>query len=88
MGNTKRIVLIAALAGLSTPIATRAADETYYRQVAQEACMGDVLTLCSAYVPDETSIMACMAQRRRDLSAPCRKAFDVGMRAHHARSGG
>ena len=61
-----------------------AAQENPYRLAAQEVCMGDVLTLCAAYVPDEGSIMACMAQRHRDLSAPCRRAFDAGMKARRA----
>ncbi len=82
MPNLKSLALAAVLAAATAPMAR--ADDAYYRQVAQQVCMSDVLTLCAAYVPDESSIMACMAQRRRDLSASCRKAFDTGMRARRA----
>lgn len=75
----KTILIVAAAVPLAGP-AKAQTDYGFYRQQAQEACMMDVMNLCAAYVPDEGQITSCMAAKRSQLSAPCRKAFDVGLR--------
>ena len=72
---------LAAAALLAASASTAALAQTFdYREQAQTLCMNDVMTLCSAYVPDEGQIMACMQARRAQLSPPCRKVFVAGMR--------
>ena len=41
----------------------------------QLACTGDVYRLCSQYVPDEDSIVACLKRNVSSLSAGCHRVF-------------
>lgn len=41
----------------------------------QLACTPDVYRLCSQYVPDEDSIVACLKRNVSNLSAACHKVF-------------
>jgi hypothetical protein len=38
----------------------------------RQACIGDVLRLCSSAIPDRGRIIACMLQNRSQLGAECR----------------
>ena len=38
----------------------------------QDACTPDVMRICSAYVPDEARIVACLNRNLRKLSPECR----------------
>jgi hypothetical protein len=40
------------------------------------ACTPDAFRLCSSYIPDATSVEACLRQRNSDLSSACRAVFD------------
>ena len=40
-------------------------------QADQDACTPDVFRLCSAYIPDEKPIVACLQSHKTDLSAEC-----------------
>ncbi len=42
----------------------------------QMACTPDVWRLCSAYIPDRDSIVACLKQNTPQLSGPCRAVFE------------
>jgi hypothetical protein len=44
----------------------------------RQACTSDVFRLCSAYIPDVSSIVTCMKARRSQLSPGCRAAFVPG----------
>ena len=37
----------------------------------QDACTPDVFRLCSAYIPNEAPIVACLQSHKPDLSAEC-----------------
>ena len=41
----------------------------------QEACTPDVFNLCSALIPDEPAILACLQGRKADLSPACSKVL-------------
>jgi hypothetical protein len=41
----------------------------------RQACTPDVYRLCSAQIPDENAIVACMRRERRHLSGGCRTAL-------------
>jgi hypothetical protein len=61
------IVLLAA----SRPAAAQAPD-------AADRCTPDVMRLCSEFVPDPDSIVACLKKRRHELSASCLTALTSG----------
>lgn len=50
----------------------------------QQACMGDAMRLCSAYIPDRAKITGCMASQHDQLSAQCRAVFDASADARAA----
>jgi hypothetical protein len=54
----------------------------------QQACTGDAMRLCSAFIPDVGRVTSCMARHRGSLSAACRAAMGGGKRPHHRRSHG
>ncbi len=41
----------------------------------QEACTPDVYRLCSAEIPDEDDIVACLVRKKAQLSPACRVVF-------------
>jgi hypothetical protein len=42
----------------------------------RSACMGDAMSLCSAFVPDAGRILSCLASKKSQLSPQCRAQFD------------
>ena len=46
-----------------------------YTPEQEQACSGDAMRLCSAYVPDVDRITACMVQNKSQLSPGCRVYF-------------
>lgn len=42
---------------------------------AEAACTPDVFRLCSAYIPSEDKIVACLIRNKTKLSPACRKIF-------------
>lgn len=46
----------------------------------QIACTPDVFRLCSALVPDEEQIIACLQSKRDQLSPACASAFAPALR--------
>jgi hypothetical protein len=50
------------------------------------ACEGDAHRLCGQFIPDVNRITACMTQKRRYLSAPCRAAMEGGSKKRRARN--
>jgi hypothetical protein len=64
------LMLVAALSVSIWPAASRA-----YTPEQEQACSGDAMRLCSAYVPDVDRITACMVQNKAQLSPGCRVYF-------------
>jgi hypothetical protein len=46
-----------------------------YTPEQEQACSGDAMRLCGAYVPDVDRITVCMIQNRSQLSPGCRVYF-------------
>jgi hypothetical protein len=46
-----------------------------YTPEEQQACSGDAMRICGAFVPDVDRITACMIQNKSQLSPPCRAFF-------------
>ena len=64
------LMLATALAVSMWPAASEA-----YTPEQQQACSGDAMRLCSAYVPDVDRITVCMIQNKSQLSPGCRAHF-------------
>lgn len=63
----------------SASLASARQNDHDYTQEEQTLCQPDVFRLCNDYVPDEQQIIACMTQKRKQLSPQCAKVFDVGV---------
>ena len=49
-----------------------------YTPEQQQACTGDAMRICGAFVPDVDRITACMIQNKSQLSPGCRVYFRAG----------
>jgi hypothetical protein len=63
---TLSIVLLVAVNG--TPVIAQSVD-------AQERCRGDVMRLCSEFVPDMDLIVICLKAKRLRLTSSCLQAL-------------
>ena len=41
----------------------------------EAACTPDVMRLCSEYIPNRETIIACLVQKKKEMSPPCAKVF-------------
>ena len=55
-------------------------------QAEQEACTPDVFSLCSAYIPNEEPILACLKSKRAQLSPACASVLFPARRSRRTRS--
>jgi hypothetical protein len=46
-----------------------------YTPEQEQACSGDAMRVCGAFVPDVDRITVCMIQNKSQLSPPCRAFF-------------
>ena len=66
--------LMVALVLLGMSLAPLAASA--HTKDEETACRPDVFRLCSRAIPNQTRIVACLAQNKRQLSSACFKVFD------------
>ena len=64
------LMLATALAVSTLPAAGQG-----YSQEQEQACTGDAMRLCGAYIPDVDRITVCMIQNKSQLSPGCRAHF-------------
>ena len=64
------LILAAALAVSMSPAASQG-----YTPEQQQACTGDAMRLCGAFVPDVDRITICMIENKSQLSPGCRVFF-------------
>jgi len=57
------------------PVSMWPAASEAYTPEEQQACSGDAMRLCGAYVPDVDRITVCMIQNKSQLSPGCRVFF-------------
>ncbi|WP_322513855.1 hypothetical protein SR870_12315 [Rhodopseudomonas palustris] len=62
------LLVVASLPLASTGAAAYTADQ-------QQACSGDAMRLCGAFVPDVDRITVCMVQNKARLTPACRVHF-------------
>ncbi|HZZ09819.1 MAG TPA: hypothetical protein VFE79_03945 [Paraburkholderia sp.] len=67
-------LLAASLVALGTVVPAQAAS----RDEEVAACRGDAMHFCSADIPNEDKITACMKQHIAELSPGCRAMFKGG----------
>ena len=72
--RVKFCALTAALV-LGLPFTANVAPTPALAQDAESLCAGDVMRLCSQFIPDRGRIARCMMKRRASLSPACRAAF-------------
>ncbi len=65
-------VCLVALILFATPCAATAHGGSVEDQI---ACTPDVYRLCSQFIPDEDSIVACLEKRKSQLSPACHQVF-------------
>jgi len=87
--RARRMIVVAILA----PFGIAAADglmagiaEAQGTSEQQMACQSDAFRLCGQYIPDVTSVRACMVRQIRNLSPACRSEFVEGRNAASAAS--
>ena len=56
-------------------VAALATPASAYTPEQQQACTGDAMSLCGAFIPDVDRITACMIQNKARLSPGCRAHF-------------
>ena len=76
----KRDGFSTTLAVLAPGVASADITTDTVRQKAEQACYDDVNRLCGDAIPDETKIVACMKQRRAQLSPKCRTIYDANVK--------
>lgn len=65
---TRKLLPVLALLAMTCPCFAVPPDIT---QADKDACTPDVFRLCSAYIPDEAPIVACLQSHKPDLSPEC-----------------
>jgi hypothetical protein len=80
------VLLGASLAPAFSPAFSALAQSGPNEAVQRQACMGDAMRLCGAYIPDRNRIRDCMAAQVEQLSPPCRSVFDASTQAERSPS--
>jgi hypothetical protein len=76
------LVLAAAL-----PVSMSPAASQDYTPEQQQACSGDAMRLCGAFIPDVDRITVCMIENKSQLSPGCRVFFRPDPEPEAARRG-
>ena len=64
----RKLATLAILMALIGPALSQSHED-------KEACAPDVSRLCKEFIPDRPKIIACMTERKRELSPECFKVF-------------
>jgi hypothetical protein len=75
-----RLAIVLFAATIAPALAQSGPNESMQRQ----ACMGDAVRLCGAYIPDRGRIRDCMAAQVEQLSPSCRAVFDASVQAERS----
>lgn len=65
----------ALMLATALPVSLWSAASQAYTPEEEQACSGDAMRLCGAYVPDVDRITVCMIQNKSQLSPGCRVFF-------------
>ena len=78
--------LLGVVAMLGSVLAAQAGPHDItpaFRDRAVQACTGDAIRLCAAYLMDEGQVARCMEANRRQLTPACRVVVDQGIRTYN-----
>ncbi|KWV45557.1 hypothetical protein AS156_23565 [Bradyrhizobium macuxiense] len=77
-----RLALVLLAATIAPALAQSGPNESLQRQ----ACMGDAMRLCGAYIPNRRKVQSCMASQVDQLRPQCRAVFDASVQAERSQS--
>ena len=75
MALRSRNVQLGVMLATALSVSTWSAASQAYTPEQEQACSGDAMRLCSAYIPDVDRITVCMVQNKSQLSPGCRVFF-------------
>ncbi len=75
MAVRSRNLQLALMLATALSVSLWSAASLAYTPEEEQACSGDAMRLCSAYVPDVDRITVCMVQNKSQLSPGCRVFF-------------
>ena len=70
----RKLGVLAVILTIGAPLAALSQEATH-TQEDEAACTPDVMRLCQEFIPNRQAIIACMVQKKRDLSADCHAVF-------------
>ena len=70
------LAVLAVVGGIGAATTVKAKQLRSGTDAQQRACAPDVFRLCSAYIPFEAPITACLQRNKRKLNPQCRKVFE------------
>jgi hypothetical protein len=75
MQVSKLVIASVVLAMSCSTLALARARQPTLRDIQEQACSNDAMTLCKDDIPDEEKVTACMTAKRAQLSPGCAKMF-------------
>ena len=82
-----RLALVFVAATMAPAMTPALAQSDPNESMQRQACMGDAMRLCGAYIPNRSKIRDRMAAQVEQLSPSCRAVFDASVQAERAPSG-
>jgi hypothetical protein len=77
MPRISRLLLgVAVAAGLCGTVPTASHADPKPTQEQYNACVGDVMSMCSHAIPSADRIVSCLASKKSQLSPRCRALFN------------
>lgn len=74
-------VALLALIAVAAPLRAEEEHGFWWYQEAKLACMGDVMRLCSQFVPNEDQVRTCMKTKKSQVSEACAEFYPGGKKA-------
>ena len=78
MHVSKLVIASVVLATSCSTMALARSKQPTLREIQEQACTNDAMTLCKDDIPDEAKVTACMTAKRAQLSPGCAKMFETG----------
>lgn len=79
----KTTLFIASLCVGLSQAALAQADKYNITPEEQTICQSDAVSLCSFSYPDEDKLISCMKANKTQLSTPCLRTFEAGLKRRH-----
>ena len=75
MQISKLVIASAVLAMSCSTMALARSKQPTLREIQEQACTNDAMTLCKDEIPDEDKVTACMTRQKSQVSAGCVEAY-------------